>query len=364
MFNEELKERAILVSLLIDKAAEETDRSLMELAELTKTAGAKIVAQVTQRGRPDPKTYVGSGKAIEITNLTQELDADTIIFNEDLTPSQQANLEAITSRKIIDRTTLILDIFAQRAQTKEGKIQVEMAQLTHRLSRLKGKGVALSRLGAGIGTRGPGETKLEVERRGIGKRIQRLKLELSKIEKVRQTQKKQRVKRGLFRLAIVGYTNAGKSTLLNALTKSNVLAEDKLFATLDPASKRLEVGGGTPVTISDTVGFIRDLPHHLVAAFKSTLEEVIEADLLLHVIDASHTGFDQQIASVESILNDLKVMDADILSVFNKIDRISTEYIKRLKKVYPDAVFVSAKEGMGLEGLKERIRKIASVPNH
>ncbi len=352
---ESKKERAILVFLLEDRKPKEAEDGLIELSELAKTAGAEIVSHVTQRALPDTKTFIGSGKAQEVALIAEELDADIIIFNEDLTPSQQANLEKIIKRRIVDRTTLILDIFAQRAKTKEGKIQVEMAQLTHALSRLKGKGVMLSRLGGGIGTRGPGETKLEVERRGIGKRIARLKDELERIERVRKTQKKQRVKRGLYRIALVGYTNAGKSTLLNVLTDSNVLVEDKLFATLDPTSRRLRLLSGEVATISDTVGFIRGLPHHLVAAFKSTLEEVVEADLLLHVIDGSNPAFEQQIIAVEKILKDLKAFGLRIIPVFNKIDLLENEALLKLRSAYADAAFLSAKSGVGLSELLEMV---------
>jgi len=278
-----------------------------------------------------------------------------IIFDDEISASQQHHLEEIIQRKIVDRTALILDIFAQRAHSSEGKLQVELAQLNYLLPRLTGKGVDLSRLGGGIGTRGPGETKLEVDRRRIRHRIQHLKKELKHIAQNRVTQRRRRQKAGIFSISLVGYTNAGKSTLLNLLTKAQVFVENKLFATLDSTTRRLFLSNDQTVLLSDTVGFIHKLPHQLIAAFRSTLEEVRRADLLLHIIDAAHPLLRNQIASVAQVLGELGVAGKPTIEVFNKIDLLNQEEIERLKRQFPAAVFVSALTGEGIENLLAKI---------
>jgi len=311
------------------------ESSLEELEQLALTAGAEVVERIIQfRDRPHSATFIGPGKAEELKILADELEVDLIIFDDEISASQQHHLEEIIQRKIVDRTALILDIFAQRAHSSEGKLQVELAQLNYLLPRLTGKGVDLSRLGGGIGTRGPGETKLEVDRRRIRHRIQHLKKELKHIAQNRVTQRRRRQKAGIFSISLVGYTNAGKSTLLNLLTKAQVFVENKLF---------------------DTVGFIHKLPHQLIAAFRSTLEEVRRADLLLHIIDAAHPLLRNQIASVAQVLGELGVAGKPTIEVFNKIDLLNQEEIERLKRQFPAAVFVSALTGEGIENLLAKI---------
>lgn len=292
-----------------------------ELGELTRTAQADVAAVLTQgRDQVDSRLYVGKGKVEEINQLVEELEADLVIFNDELTPMQIRNLEHVIECKVIDRTQLILDIFAQRARSREGKWQVELAQLKYRLPRLTGKGAELSRLGAGIGTRGPGETKLESDRRHIRRRIGEIETHLEEVKRHRQLHRERRKKNEVFQIAIVGYTNAGKSTILNRLTGAGILEEDKLFATLDPTSRRVELPGGEEVIITDTVGFIQDLPHQLVAAFRSTLEEAAEADLILQVIDASHPDYQIHMEVVDEVLTELGAEAIPRLTVFNKMD--------------------------------------------
>lgn len=294
-----------------------------ELAELARTAEAEVVATLTQgRDQVDSRLYVGKGKVEEINVLVQELEADLVIFNDELTPMQIRNLEHIIECKVIDRTQLILDIFAQRARSREGKWQVELAQLQYRLPRLTGKGVELSRLGAGIGTRGPGETKLETDRRHIRRRISEIEGHLAEVKRHRQLYRERRKKNAVFQVAIVGYTNAGKSTILNRLTDAGILEENKLFATLDPTSRRVNLPGGEEIIVTDTVGFIQHLPHQLVAAFRSTLEEAAEADLILQVIDASHPDYQIHMEVVDEVLTELGAESIPRLTVFNKMDRV------------------------------------------
>lgn len=355
-----LSERAILVGLDLPGLNRwEAEASLDELAELADTAGAEVFGRMIQkRNSPDSATFIGLGKAQDLSMLAQEQDIDMVIFDDELSPAQQRNLEAHTGLKVIDRTALILDIFAQRARTKEGKLQVELAQLKYLLPRLTGQGAALSRLGGGIGTRGPGETKLEVDRRRIRKRINDLEQEINLVHKHRQLHRQSRLSIPLPVVSLVGYTNAGKSTLLNTLTNSAVLAEDKLFATLDPTTRKVTLPGGRDILLTDTVGFIQKLPHHLVAAFRATLEEVVEADLLLHVVDVSHPMVAEQNDAVYEVLRHLKAAEKPIITVLNKIDRIdSPQLIDRLKREYQTLVAISASHNIGLDNLLEQIEQ-------
>lgn len=348
-------ERAILVGIRTDgQDAAAFDDALVELHRLAETAGAEVVYTVTQkRHQPDPAWYMGRGKAEEVARLAEEAEADLVIVDQELSPAQVRNLEAVIPCKVIDRTQLILDIFAQRARTKEGKLQVELAQLRYLLPRLAGKGRELSRLGGGIGTRGPGETKLEVDRRRIRRRIADLEDELAEVVRHRVLLRERRRRGGVFRVALVGYTNAGKSTLLNRLTRANVLAEDKLFATLDPTVRRLKLPSGHDAVLIDTVGFIQNLPTHLVAAFRATLEEVCDADLLLHVVDASHPNADRHIAVVRQVLADIGAAHLPELLVWNKIDLLPPH--ARLFVDHPDEIAISAYSDRDLERLWQRI---------
>ncbi|MDQ1445577.1 MAG: GTPase, partial [Acidimicrobiaceae bacterium] len=325
------REKIVLVGVITPGTTQdEVDAHLDELALLVDTAGADVMARVVQRrDAPDPATYVGKGKAEELHQVSLAVDADTVVFDDELSPAQQRNLEKILGRTAIDRTDVILDIFAQNARTQEGKAQVELALLRHRLPRLRGRGKQLSQqagaMGAGaarapIGSRGPGETQLEIDRRRLLRRITRLELELRELEKTRRTQRRARGRSRLRTVSLVGYTNAGKSTLLNALTDAGVLVEDRLFATLDPRTRRLDLPGGESVLLSDTVGFVRKLPHGLVEAFKSTLEVVAESDLLLHVVDSAAPDPDQQIEAVRAVLHEIDASDVPELLAFNKAD--------------------------------------------
>lgn len=335
-----------------------TEQSLDELEDLAATAGALSVARIIQnREAVHPGTYVGKGKIEEIKEAIYEYGATGIICDDELSPAQLANLEEALEIKVLDRTLVILDIFAAHAATNEGKIQVELAQLRYRATRLVGLRKSLSRLGGGIGTRGPGETKLEMDRRVIHERIGQLKSELDKVVTHRELTRGQRKKTGIPVIAIVGYTNAGKSTLLNTLTGAGVLEEDKLFATLDPTVRNLELEGGQQVLVSDTVGFISKLPHHLVEAFKSTLEEAVYADIILHVVDASNPSMDLQMHTVYETLSRLGVGDKPIITAFNKIDKADGEEVVRdFKADY--TVKISAKTGDGIDELKGIIDRV------
>jgi len=353
--NEERKERAVLVGVHTGKKnvlEDTTEETLAELARLADTAGAEVVATIMQN-RPyiEASTYIGEGKIEEVKAACETLKANLIIFDDELTGSQIRNLENLTGIKVIDRSTLILDIFAARALTKEGKIQVELAQLKYMLPRLIGVGSELSRLGGGIGTRGPGETKLETDRRHIHRRIGYLEDELKDIKKHRELIRGRRRKEGIPVVALVGYTNAGKSSLLNRLTDSDVLAEDKLFATLDPTSRRLQLPDGRNILLVDTVGFIRKLPHHLVEAFKSTLEEVTLADVLLHVADSSSSELEQQMAVVEQTLKELGAWGKPIITVLNKIDIRPVQDRIPVNHAYEHCVEISAHTGQGIDKL-------------
>ncbi len=325
---------------------------LEELEGLAKTAGAVVVAGMTQRReRPDITTFLGKGKVDELLNLVEFHAADVVIFDNDLSPAQVRNLEQTLKVKVLDRTELILDIFATRAQTHEARLAVELAQLEYSLPRLKRMWTHLSRLKMGVGMRGPGEKQLEVDRRLVEKRIHDLKLELKQVEKRKEQQVRSR--RGTMTVSLVGYTNAGKSTLMNALTQADVLAEDKLFATLDTRTRRWTLPSWGPVLLSDTVGFIRDLPHRLIASFKATLEESRQADLLLHVADASNPAVYQQISAVYDVLEEIGIQEKDTLLVLNKIDNASQTQLDAVLNRYPNAILTSAKSREGFEQLHQ-----------
>ena len=350
-------ERVILVGVAT-RENEDVQESLDELEELAETAGAQVVGRVVQsREGIHLGYYVGTGKLEEIQMAVRGLDATGIICDDELSPSQMNNLERELECKVMDRTVVILDIFAARAKTSEGKIQVELAQLRYRAARLTGLGTSLSRLGGGIGTRGPGEKKLEMDRRLIKTRISQLKRELEQVKRHRELLREGRKKDNLLTGAIVGYTNAGKSTLLNTLTHAGVLEEDKLFATLDPTTRVLELPGKQKIYLTDTVGFIRKLPHHLIEAFKSTLEEAKYADVIIHVVDASNPQRDQQMYVVYETLKELGVKDKKVVTLFNKQDKISKEEIFR--DFQADYVLkISARTGQGLEDFKKVMEKI------
>lgn len=356
-----IKEKAIIVGLLLPGRDEwQLESSLRELAQLSDTAGAQVVFEVIQkRSRPHSAYYIGKGKAEEISQLIEELEADMLIVDDELSPSQTRNLEEVLGVRVIDRTALILDIFARRARTREGKLQVELAQLNYLLPRLTGHYEFLSRLGGGIGTRGPGETKLEVDRRTIRQKISDLNREIESIKKHRSLQRRARQKVPHPVVALVGYTNAGKSTLLNALTDSSVFTEDKLFATLDPTTRKANMPDNQTVLLTDTVGFIQKLPTHLVAAFRATLEEVQEADVLMHVVDLSHPQREEQMEAVQKILEDLKVTEKPCLLVFNKMDLIDDPLLlRRLKTEYPGSVAISAAKQKNLEELLDQLSRL------
>ena len=354
---DEIKERVILVAVDTD-GSDQAERSLDELGELAKTAGAEVVGRMIQpRENIHPGTYIGKGKILELKELLWETHGTGIICDDELTSVQMGNLEAELDCKIMDRTLLILDIFAARAVSGEGKIQVELAQLKYRASRLAGLGKSLSRLGGGIGTRGPGEKKLEMDRRLIHERIGQLKSELEDVKRHREVTRKQRDRKYTLSAAIVGYTNAGKSTLLNTLTGAGILAQDKLFATLDPTTRGLKLASGQEILLTDTVGFIRKLPHHLIEAFKSTLEEARYSDIVLHVVDASNLQMDTQMYVVYDTLRQLEIGDKTVVTVFNKMDQV--EQPETLKDLHSDyQVQISAKTGAGLDELKDILEMI------
>lgn len=340
-----------------DVAPEEADEHLEELGRLTDTAGADVAAVLIQRlNAPHPRYFIGEGKAKQLKGVVKERNASVVIFDDELTPAQGKNLEDLLDVRVMDRTELILDIFATRARTNEAQLQVELAQLEYLLPRLKRMWTHLSRIRGGIGLRGPGETQLETDRRIITRRISDLRDKLEVVARRRATQRKSR--RGEFQAAMVGYTNAGKSSLLRALSGSNLFIEDRLFATLDPATRQVELPTGSRVLMTDTVGFIRKLPHHLVASFRATLEEAAEADVLLHVIDASHPRWEEQKRVVEDVLGELELGDVPVALVFNKVDQLThdEEEVLRLRarSTFPEsAVFTSTVEREGLEGLVE-----------
>jgi len=343
-------------SMNVDDTTEET---LNELCRLVETAGGEVVARAIQnKNAPDSRSFFGKGKVAELAETCKNLDADLLVVDDDLTPSQLRNLEEDCGVRVLDRTMLILDIFALHAKTAEGKLQVELAQLNYLLPRLTGKGTEMSRTGAaqgqGLGTRGPGETKLETDRRHIRRRLGALRRELDDVRRVRQEQRRLRQKQGIKRVSLVGYTNAGKSTLLNYLTGAGVLVEDKLFATLDPTTRRLEIPGRMPLLVTDTVGFIRKLPHHLVESFRSTLDEVADNDVLLHLVDASSPEWEAQREVVLSVLKELDAGDKPVLTVFNKCDLAGADEIY----AEPDSCRISALDG---RGAPEMLQKLADM---
>ncbi|WP_248591882.1 GTPase HflX [Thermobifida alba] len=359
-------ERVVLIGVWTSGTQQDADNSLFELKQLAETAGALVLEGLTQRrSRPDPATYVGSGKAAELRDIVESTGADTVICDGELTPGQLRQLEDVVGVKVIDRTALILDIFAQHARSREGKAQVELAQLTYLLPRLRGWGEALSRQAGtsgggngGVGLRGPGETKLETDRRRINARMAKLRRQLAHMAVARDVKRDRRRTRQVPAVAIAGYTNAGKSSLLNRITGAGVLVEDALFATLDPTVRRAHTPDGRLFTLSDTVGFVRHLPHQLVEAFRSTLEEVTDADLILHVVDGSHPDPEQQIASVREVFAEIGAADIPELIVVNKVDAAEETVLKQLRTKYPDAVEVSAHTG---EGIPELLRAIAEA---
>jgi GTP-binding protein HflX len=362
-----LREEEVAILVGVERKGNwDVEDSLNELAELAITAGATIVGRFWQkRDKPDSALFIGRGKVQEISLAKQELNANLVIFDDDLSPAQQRNLEQMMGVKVVDRTGLILDIFAQRARTHEGKLQVELAQLRYILPRLGGQGLVLSRLGGGIGTRGPGETKLEVDRRRVRSRISDIETEIKNVKKQRLLHREQREKNNLPTVSLVGYTNAGKSTLLNALTQAGVLAEDKLFATLDPTTRKIVLPSGREVLLTDTVGFIQKLPHQLVAAFQATLEEVIHTDLLLHVIDASHPLYKQQSDAVWQVLKELHCEAKTAITLYNKIDKITEpDSIARMTRL-PGSIALSVLHPDPEQGLQPLLELIEEyLPLH
>ena len=352
---EQRPERTMLVSLEYGKQDRlwTSEDSLEELRQLAETAGADVIAKFLQkRPKPDPGFFIGRGKVRDLALYAQQEDIDLCVFDEELSPAQQRNLEQALGIKVLDRTALILDIFAQRAQTNEGKLQVELAQLQYTLPRIMGQGLSLSRLGGGIGTRGPGETKLETDRRMIRDRIAYIKGCIDKVQNVRKLHRSYRNKNQVPSISLIGYTNAGKSTLLNVLTNSDVYEKDQLFATLDPTTRQLNLPDKRQAILTDTVGFIQRLPHQLIAAFKSTLEETLDADLLVHVIDVSHPLYKEQSEAVYRVLQEVGAQDKPVLSVFNKIDKLPEDsgLLEQLRAI-PESVCISAKKQIGLETL-------------
>jgi GTP-binding protein HflX len=353
-------ERVVLVGVWTTGTLVEAENSLYELARLAETAGSDVLEGLIQRrDRPDPATYIGSGKAKELRDIVNGHGADTVICDGELTPGQLRQLEDVVKVKVVDRTALILDIFAQHARSKEGKAQVELAQMQYLLPRLRGWGESLSRQvggraagGLGIGGRGPGETKLEIDRRRITARMAKLRKQISHMKTSRDAKRARRVERRIPAVVLAGYTNAGKSSLLNRLTGAGVLVENALFATLDPTVRRCETADGRVFTLADTVGFVRHLPHQLIEAFRSTLEEVADADLILHVVDAAFPDPEAQIRAVREVLADVNALGVSEQLVFNKVDAADQDLLLRLRRLAPDALFVSAHTGEGLDKLQ------------
>jgi GTP-binding protein HflX len=356
-------ERVVLVGVWTSGTLVEAENSLTELARLAETAGSQVLAGLIQRrDRPDPATYIGSGKAKELRGIVASEGADTVVCDGELSPAQLRQLEQVTKVKVVDRTALILDIFAQHARSREGKAQVELAQLQYLMPRLRGWGESLSRQvggraagGVGIGGRGPGETKIEIDRRRITSRMAKLRRQIAEMKTSRDVKRSQRRERHVPSVVLAGYTNAGKSSLLNRLTDAGVLVENALFATLDPTVRRCQASDGRPYTLADTVGFVRHLPTQLVEAFRSTLEEVGDADLILHVVDAADPDPEAQIRAVRQVFGEIDAMGVPEQIVFNKIDAASAESLLRMRHLVPDAIFVSARTGHGLAELQERI---------
>jgi GTPase len=365
-------ERVVLVGVWTDGSAADADASLAELAALAETAGSEVLeGMVQRRSKPDPATYIGSGKAAELRDVVQATGADTVIFDGELSPGQLNALEKVVKVKVIDRTALILDIFAQHATSREGKAQVSLAQMEYMLPRLRGWGESMSRQGGGaggsgggVGTRGPGETKIETDRRRIRERMSKLRRDIKEMKQVRDTQRSRRLNSDVPSIAIVGYTNAGKSSLLNALTGAGVLVQNALFATLEPTTRRGQFDDGRPFVVSDTVGFVRHLPTQLVEAFRSTLEEVVGADLLVHVVDGSDVNPLAQISAVRQVIAevfaDYHSSAVPELIVVNKTDAASGLGLAKLRRALPGALFVSARTGDGVEALRRRMAELAA----
>ena len=360
-------EHALLVGVEFPQSEWPLQETLAELGRLADTAGALPVGQITQKlATPNPATFIGSGKARELAELCRSLDVDVVIFDDELTPSQQSNLEKCVDRnvKIIDRTALILDIFALHAHTREGRLQVRLAQNQYLLPRLRGMWahLASNRMGGGVGSRfGEGESQLEVDRRLVRKRITSIKRELAELDRNRSLQRQSRSASGMVRIALAGYTNAGKSSLLNRLTDAGVLSYDKLFATLDSTTRKLTLPEGREVTLTDTVGFIQKLPTTLVESFKSTLEEIREADAILHIVDASATEYEHQIAAVEEVLDQIDAAHINRVTVFNKIDALTEDEEAALKARYPHALFISARTGQGVDTLIDQLVRLSAA---
>jgi GTP-binding protein HflX len=359
------RERAYLIAVDLPRARFDPDDSLNELATLVAAAGGDVVGRAVQRrGAPDPRTWIGKGKVVEVAAAAKQLGADLIVADDELSPSQQRALEADLGIRVVDRSGVILDIFAKHAQTKEGRLQVEVAQLEYMRPRLRGMWTHLERLGGGVGTRGPGETQLESDRRVLDRRLGELKERLRVVEGQRERSRRSRSHDGLFLASLVGYTNAGKSTLMNALSGADVLVADQPFATLDPTTRRVTLPNGTVVLVSDTVGFVNKLPPTLVAAFRATLEELHDADLLVHVVDVSHPALHERMAVVAQTLRDLELADRPLLIVMNKSDVLRGAEGDALREAlgseFPAAVFVSARRGTGLDDLRDRLAAAAS----
>lgn len=359
------QDRVLIVGLMTDDITKERfEDGLAEIARLVETAGGEVLQTMRQkRSQPHPQTVVGAGKVQEIALVVQTLGANLVVFDRDLSPAQVRNLESETGVRVVDRTEVILDIFAQRAQSRAGKLQVELAQLEYMLPRLTGRGQAMSRLGGGIGTRGPGETKLETERRAIQRRITRLQQEVNQLQAHRTRLRQRRQNQEIPTVAVVGYTNAGKSTLLNTLTNAEVYTADQLFATLDPTTRRLSIphavtGEPIEILLTDTVGFIHELPPPLVDSFRATLEEVTEADALLHLVDLSHSAWQSHIRSVMTILSQMPITPGPILVAFNKIDQVDGETLAVAREEFPQAVFICASERIGLETLRQKLAQL------
>jgi len=359
-------ERAYLVGLDQPRARFEAEDSLNELGALVEAAGGVVAGRTIQHRRaPDPHTWVGKGKATELATEAGRLGADLIVTDDELTPTQQRGLEGIANRRVVDRSAVILDIFARHARTKEGRVQVELAQLQYQMPRLRGVWKGLSRLGGGIGTRGPGESLLETDRRVIERRLLDLRARLSDVQRQREHSRRSRGREGLFLAALVGYTNAGKSTLMNALSGADVLVADQPFATLDPTTRRMPLAGGAAILVSDTVGFVNKLPPALVAAFRATLEELEDADLLVHVVDVAHPNLHERSIVVRETLRSLGLADRPSLLVFNKVDTQSGAEGSALREAlageFPGAVFLSARNGDGVDALRARLAETAAA---